>query len=84
MGCLSGTGDCSIDYHRAGFVPDLESAYYILTWFTWGLISVVVAGRGVFDLDQLGVSVRPRLTGATAAGGYQRYPLAGQRHTSRL
>jgi hypothetical protein len=29
----------------------------------------VAAGRGVFDLDKLGVSFRAGLTGATAAGG---------------
>ena len=49
-----------------------------------GLISCCPAGGGVLYLDQLGVSVPPNITGATAAGGHQRYPLVGQRHTPRL
>jgi hypothetical protein len=44
----------------------------------------VPAGRGVFDLDKLGISFRTRLTGARAAGGNSRYPLVGERHAPRL
>ena len=49
-----------------------------------GSLIDVATGRGVFDLDQLGVSFRTGLRGATAARGNQRYPLAGQRHTPRF
>jgi hypothetical protein len=41
----------------------------------------VAAGRGVFDLDKLGVSFRAGLTGTRAVGGNQRDSLVGKRHT---
>jgi hypothetical protein len=40
------------------------------------------AGRGIFNLDRLGIAVPPGLGGTTAVGEYQRYPLACQCHTS--
>jgi hypothetical protein len=49
-----------------------------------GVLIDIVAGRGVLDLDKLGVSFRAGLRGARAAEGNQRYTLAGQRHTPRL
>jgi hypothetical protein len=43
-----------------------------------------VTGRGVFNLDRLGVEIPSRLTGATVIGRDQRFPLAGPRYTPRL
>ena len=41
-------------------------------------------GRGIFNLEGLGVAVPARLTGTTAIGTNHRYALASQRHTSRF